>query len=67
MKRRAFDAMTPVRIDCRNMQVSLGWSCRGGWPNHGPLAGRNDESTAPVSGQNEVENGAPLVGAIGHE
>ena len=32
-------------------------------PSYGPVAGRNDESNAWVSGQNGVENGSPTISA----
>ena len=54
-------------VDPRDMPVALGRRCCGSWSRHGPLAWRNDETGARVSGENGVENSAPIIGAIGHK
>src|SRR5271165_6361471 len=62
--------LTPIRYG------RLRRICTGLWPplpwnaccsRNRPLAWRNDESGAWVSGQNRVENGSPIISAIGHK
>src|SRR5208337_5369687 len=57
----------PMLFDPRDMPVALGRRCCGSWSRHGPLAWRNDETGARVSGENGVENSASIIGAIGHK
>ena len=57
----------PMLFDPNDMPVALGRRCCGSWSRHGPLAWRNDETGARVSGENGVENSAPIIGAIGHK
>src|SRR5271166_2427072 len=57
----------PMLFDRKDMPVALGRRCCGSWSRHGPLAWRNDETGARVSGENGVENSAPIIGAIGHK
>src|SRR5271166_4712366 len=57
----------PMLFDPKDMPVALGRRCCGSWSRHGPLAWRNDETGARVSGENGVENSAPIIGAIGHK
>jgi hypothetical protein len=47
-------------FDPKDMPVALGRRCCGSWSRHGPLAWRNDETGARVSGENGVENSAPI-------
>src|SRR5208337_2056861 len=57
----------PVLLDPKDMPIALGRRCCSSGSSYGPLARRNDESGAWVSGHNGVENGSPITSAIGHE
>src|SRR5208282_2117276 len=46
----------PMLFDRKDMPVALGRRCCGSWSRHGPLAWRNDETGARVSGETGVEN-----------
>src|SRR5271157_1912607 len=54
----------PMLFDRKDMPVALGRRCCGSWSRHGPLAWRNDETGARVSGENGVENSTPIIGVI---
>ncbi len=61
------DCRFPMLFDPKDMPVALGRRCCGSWSRHGPFARRNDEIGVRVSGENGVENSAPIIGAIGQK